>query len=69
MEEKKVSIAEMLQMTVDELEGISIPVKYADQISRPIYQAVLKIRICIEAMAAEPAEEQEEKQDGDSKGI
>ena len=65
MEENKISIADLLQMTVDELEGISIPVKYADQISRPIYQAVLNIRSCIEAMTAEPAEKQEEKQDGD----
>ena len=64
MEEGKMTIKELLQLTADELEGISIPVKYADQISRPIYQAVCNIRRCIDAME-EAAEEQEEKQDGD----
>lgn len=64
MEEGKMTIKELLQLTADELEGISIPVKFADQISRPIYQAACNIRRCIDAME-EAAEEQEEEQDGE----
>lgn len=67
-EEGKMTIKDLLRMTAGDLEDIAVPIRYADLISRPIYQAVCNIRRCIDAME-EAAEKQEEKQDGDSKGI
>lgn len=68
MEEKKVSIAEMLQMTVDLIEGIQVPVRYADEISRPLCQAIGNLRGVMDAIIR-AAEEQEEEKDGESQGV
>ena len=63
MEEGRMTIKELLRMTAGDLEDIAVPIRYADQISRPIYQAVCNIRRCIDAM-----EEATEKQEGEKDG-
>lgn len=53
MENEKISVKDMLKITVEEIEKITVPVKYADQISRPLCQAVYNLRTCISAMETE----------------
>jgi hypothetical protein len=51
MEEKKVSVKELLHMTIDQLCEICVPVKYALEIARPLDQAVRQLKICADALA------------------
>lgn len=71
MEATKVSIAEMLEMTAQLIGEIQVPVAYADQISRPLCQAIGNLRGVIEAIreAEGAAEEQEGEQDGEGKRV
>ena len=66
MEEKKISIMEMLEMTAKMIEEIQVPVAYADQISRPLCHALYNLKMCIEAAKnpEEPDEGQEVEKDG-----
>lgn len=62
MEDVKMSVAELLKVTAEEIEAIIVPVKYADTISRPLCQALYNLQICIRAMeAADKKPEEEEK--------
>lgn len=71
MDKKKFSIEEMLEMTVQTIGEIQVPVAYADQISRPLCQAIGNLRGVIEAIRETEgsAEEQEGEQDGEGKGV
>lgn len=57
--EEKMNVKDLLQMTVEDLEKIMVPVAYANEISRPLCQAVANIRACIEAFSKAPNEEKE----------
>ena len=59
--EDKISAKEMLQMTASLIEDIVVPVKYADQIARPLCQAVANINAVVEAF--DKQQEEGEKQD------
>jgi hypothetical protein len=61
------TIKDVLQLTVDQLSNISVPVAFQKQIGEPIYNAIGNLNECLRAMAAadqkaeeEPAEEAEE---------
>ena len=55
MEEyREVSVDELIQETVDMLLEISVPVKYAFQISRPLDQAVKNLQSCLAAFKKAP---------------
>ena len=55
MEEKnEISARELLNETIRILEEISVPVKYALQISRPMSVAIQNIQACVNAMPDEP---------------
>ena len=47
--EEKISAVEMLKTTASLIEEIIVPVKLADQIARPLCQAVANINAVIEA--------------------
>lgn len=58
--ENEISVKEMLERTADLIGDIVVPVKYADQIARPLCQAVANINAVI---AAFDKQEEGEKQD------
>ena len=55
MEEKTLSVKEVLQITVDLINGIPVPVSLAEQIARPLCQAVQNIEAVLTAIK-EPKE-------------
>ena len=56
MEQKEIGIREMLQITVDDIKEICVPVALADQIARPLCAAVCNIEAVIAAIKDEPKE-------------
>lgn len=54
MDEQKITVKELLIRTVDELKAICVPVQYANDIARPIWNAVNNIQSCIDAVQEEP---------------
>ena len=62
MDGQGMSVKEVLQMVADDIARIQVPVEYADQISRPLCQALVNIRNCIAAIQdkEEPAQEGDE---------
>ena len=54
MGEEKIGAVELLAMTVDMLEEISVPMRYALQIARPMSAAIENIRQVIDAMHLSP---------------
>ena len=65
MEEKNMSIREALQVTVQLIEEISVPVSMADRIARPLCQAVANIRAVIDAIS-EAAEDEPKEGEADN---
>jgi len=63
MEEKNMSIREALQVTVQLIEEISVPVSMADRIARPLCQAVANLRAVIDAI---PEAAEDEPKEGDA---
>ena len=55
MEEKRLTIQEVLEMVATNLSAISVPVGFHDQIAVPIVQAVGNIRACLGAIANQEA--------------
>lgn len=53
---EEISVIEMLQRTADLIGDIVVPVKYADQIARPLCQAVANIQAVIAAIPKEGEE-------------
>lgn len=49
-EENTMTISELLRVTVDQLNDIRVPVKLANEIARPLAQAVSQIQACIDAL-------------------
>ena len=60
--DEEISVKEALERIVRSLEEISVPVKYALQIARPLNDAVAHLYDCIAAMA-EAAEGPESAKD------
>ena len=56
METKDMSAREALTITKDLINGIQVPVALADQIARPLCQAVANIDAVIAAIKEEPTE-------------
>jgi len=56
METKDMSAREALTITKDLINGIQIPVALAEQIARPLCQAVANIDAVIAAIKEEPTE-------------
>lgn len=61
--EEQISVNELLKRTVDLIGEIVVPVRYADQIARPLCQAVANIEAVIAAIR-EPEENKPEEGDG-----
>ena len=61
MSERKMKIKEVLELVVNNLSGISVPVALTQQIAAPISQSIKSINACLEAMARQ--EEQHENQE------
>jgi len=53
---EEMSAKDLLQITVDSIKKISVPVSLADQIARPLCQAVCNIEAVIAAIKDEPKE-------------
>ena len=62
--EEQIGIMECLNMTVELLKGIMVPVAYAQEISRPLDQAVRQLTACIDAL-----KEPEEKPEGGEENV
>ena len=63
MEDRKLTINEVLEMTAGILEGIEVPMKHMETIGVPIANAIHNIRACIQAKnmaAAKPNEKAED---------
>ena len=60
--EERVTVKELLQRTVDLINGIMVPMAYANEIARPLAQAVQQIESCINAY--NEAEKTEGVEDG-----
>lgn len=58
---QQVTVKEVLQATIDILNGINIPVSMLDQIGNPIKVCANNLTECVKAIeAAEPKAEEEE---------
>ena len=67
---KTMTIKELLELTAGQLEGISgIPISLANDVSRPIWEAVQNIRECINAMNREPEQPEEVENNGEGDGV
>ena len=60
MEENKMTIRQVLELTMGLLEGIEVPMKYMESIGGPIMNAIHNLGACIQAtdMAEAQAREQ-----------
>lgn len=59
MENKQVTVSEVLEMTIRNLFAVSVPVEYIEQIGMPISMAVGNLKECVRAMKeAEQAAQQ-----------
>ena len=58
MEEQKMTLKDILEMTVADLNRIMVPVEYADSISRPLCVAVANLRACIGSLKDETKPEE-----------
>ena len=58
----KVTVKELLEMTIKELEAINVPARYANDIARPIWQSIQNLRQCVEAFP-EDKQPEEVKED------
>ena len=56
---EEISVKELLQQTADLIGDVVVPVKFADQIARPLCQAVVNIEAVISAI-----EKEGDKKDG-----
>lgn len=56
MEEKKMTLKDVLKMIAGEIEAIQVPVSLADQIARPLCRNVSLLRSVIEQMKDEAPE-------------
>jgi len=55
--EEQITVREMLKRTAELINGIRVPISYAEEIARPLAQAVAQIESCIRAYdEAEKAE-------------
>lgn len=48
--EEKLTLTQVLEITVGMLEEIEVPMKYMDQIGIPVAKSINNIKICIDAM-------------------
>ena len=60
--EVKVTAKELLELTIKELEGITVPVSMANDVARPIWNAVQNLRQVADALQ-EPEKPEEVKED------
>ena len=60
MEEKQMTVKEVLEMVVKNLGDIHVPVREAETIGKQIAQEILNLNVCIDAMNKAQEEEAEE---------
>ena len=60
MEEKKVSVIDVLEMSVNNLSAIMIPAGMTEQIGIPIAREINNLKACIQAVKAHGEEKPEE---------
>lgn len=61
-ESKEMTARDVLENTLNELKAISVPVQYANEIARPIWNAVTSIQAILDAMQEAPEEAEEVKE-------
>lgn len=61
MEEREMTLKEILELTVADLNRIMVPVEYADSISRPLCIAVANLKACIGSLKDETKPEEVEE--------
>ena len=61
---EEMTIKELLQLTADQIADIVVPVRYGEQIAKPLCQAVANIRAVIAAIP-DPAENEQTEVDDD----
>ena len=61
MENKTMTLKEVLETTIDILGGISIPAGLVDQVGIPIRNAMNNLTLCVQAISRENAEEKPEE--------
>ena len=65
---KTVTVKEYMEIVAQKLEAISVPAGLANDIARPIWEAVQDIRKCANAMRDPDEMPEEEKKDGAEDG-
>ena len=68
MEEQKLTVNEVLKLTVDQLRAISIPAELTESIGLPVLRAIRNLTECIRAMeeAGKAGKEQEDGREADA---
>ena len=59
--EERMTIDQVLAVTIDILESIDVPMKKLDEIGVPIKKAVGNLRLCIQAVQESRAQQQQEE--------
>lgn len=60
MEENKMTIRQVLEITVGLLEGIEVPMKQMEKIGQPVMNAIHNLQMCIQASAMAEAQAREQ---------
>ena len=65
---KALTIVDALKMVIDRLEDINVPVRFADEIARPMCEAVSMLKSCVDAMDRQKPEKPEKEGGADGEG-
>ncbi len=66
MEEKVMTIEEVIRITAENLKHIQIPVELSESIGIPVLRSIGNLQMCLDAMAKQKKEEEhkEKKEEG-----
>lgn len=64
-ENKEITIEQLLRITVQQLNGIAVPIAQIDTVGLPIRQAINNINICLNAFEKVSQQKTQEESDDD----
>ena len=64
MEQEKMTVQQVLRMSIEQLDGIRLPMSMHEEVGMPIAAAIHNMRLCIEALDAAARTPEPEEQEG-----
>ena len=60
-EQKQMSVEEVLQLTINNLKGIQVPVELSESVGIPILRNINNIQLCLNAFHEQREQEEQEE--------